>query len=104
MNEAGWIAVVVAFLTGAGSFFTALNTKRKIDADSESISVSTMRGVLEDVRSELQRCHDDRQDVMARLEASEEKNRTLEARIDSLEAYLKLNHGVDPDSINGQPI
>lgn len=104
MNEAGWIAIIVAFLTGAGGFYTAVNTKRKIDADSESISVNTMRSVLEDVRTELERCHDDRQGVMARLEAAEEHNRRLEARVNSLEAYLRFNHGVDPESINGEPI
>lgn len=104
MNEAGWVAVVVAFLTGAGGWLTAASTKRKIDADSESVSISTMTSVLKTARDELKRANDElrdcrtqRADVMKRLGAAEN-------RINSLEAYLKLNHNIDPEEINGEPI
>lgn len=97
MNEAQWTAIVVALLTGGGGLWTAIHTKKKIDADSESVSVSTMRAVVESVREELARCHSDRAVVLERLD-------NAERRIRSLENYIKLNHGVDPGDINGQPV
>ncbi len=104
MNDAGWVALLVASVTSAGGLYTAYSTKRKVDADSESVSIVTMRGVLKEVRLELSRCHDDRATFMGRLDAAEKQNRELKKRVDSLEAYLKLNHGIDPDEINGEPV
>lgn len=97
MNEAGWTAVLVAVVTGAGGLWTALSTKRKIDADSESVTITTMRGVLEELRTELDRCHMDRTHVMERLHQAEQ-------RIAKLETFIKLNHGINPEDINGQPV
>ena len=97
MNEAGWVALIVAAVTSAGGLYTAVTTRRRINADAESVSVATMRHGVSEGRAELERCHDDRATVMARLE-------TAEARIASLEAYMKLNHGIDPEDIAGQPI
>lgn len=97
MNETAWTAIVVAVVTAAGGLWTALTTKRRIDADSESITVATMRGVLEEVRNELDRCHTERTGVLERLQAAE-------GRIGGLEAWIKLNYGIDPGEINGHPV
>lgn len=97
MNDASIVAVVVAFITGAGGLFTALTTKRKIDADSESVSVSTMKHVLLELRQELERCHLERSSFQQRMADAEK-------RIDSLETYIRLNHGINPEDINGHPI
>lgn len=97
MNEGAWTAIVVAILTGAGGFFTALTTKRKIDAESESVSVSTMKVVLDEVRGELDRCCAQRAEMLERVQRAE-------GRIGSLEMFLKLNYGVNPEDVNGEPI
>lgn len=97
MTETAWTAIIVAVVTAAGGLWTALTTKRRIDADSESITVATMRGVLEEVRNELDRCHTERAGVLERLQGAE-------ARIGGLEQWIKLNHGVDPEEINGHPV
>ncbi len=95
MDNAGWVAIIVAFLTGGGGLYTALTTKRKIDAESESVSVVTMTKVLNAARDELERCHKERAKVLDRLSKAER-------RIDSLNAYLRLNHDVNPEDINGE--
>jgi hypothetical protein len=97
MNEGAWTAIIVAVVTAAGGLWTALTTKRKIDADSESITVATMRGVLEEVRTELDRCHMERASVLERLQGAE-------SRIGGLEQWIKLNYGIDPEDINGHPV
>jgi len=97
VNDASIVAIVVAFLTGAGGLITALTTKRKIDADSESISIATMKNVVLELRAELERCHTERSTFQKRIAATEK-------RIDSLEAYIRLNSGINPEDINGHPV
>lgn len=99
MTEGAWTAIIVALLTAGGGLITAVQAKRKVDADSESVSVSTMQSVLTEVRVEMERarlenerCHQERAEVLQRL-------RVAESRIASLENYMRLNHGINPEEL-----
>lgn len=111
MNAGSIIAVVIGVLTGIGGVITALVTRRKIKAESESLSISTMRAVVESVRQELERLKDINENLQLRLQEVEASNQQLRWRLTKLEEFLtESGHNVHDiyktsgTDIHGTPI
>ncbi len=108
MSPEGWVAIA-AIVTSLGGLWSGLTAKKKIDAETESLSVTTMKNVIEEQRGlnedqkkviaaqrkEIVECHEEREAVLSRLEL-------LEQRQDRWREFVLLNFGHDLYEENGR--
>jgi uncharacterized small protein (DUF1192 family) len=81
---------------GASGWITARASRKKIGAETESVSVSSMTRVIDNLNAEIVR-------LKGELEVQRSKRHDLEARVRKLERWIKSQHpDVNPkDDING---
>lgn len=94
---AGWLTAIG---TGIGGLVTAIVTRRKVTAETESVSITTMQKVVESVRTEMSRLQDANENLRLRVGELEHTNQQLVFRLVKLETYISKT-GVDPKKING---
>jgi hypothetical protein len=90
LDSAGFVALVTAVLSGGlVASFTAF---RKAGPEVESISVATLKGVIEELRAELTRLASENahlRESVQHLEAVSRENDALRARIARLEVLAE---------------
>lgn len=126
MDNAGLIiGWVVTGLSALGALATTYATKKRATADTESVSVTTMKAVIEELRTEIDRLKQKNAELHAELSAVQSENEAhelrleglegegqkwrmtcaaFEQRIKKLEGWIRVNTGQNPDDINGHPV
>lgn len=112
------IAVVLGAVGGLGwigqsvvGLFRAQSTNQKDRAEAESMTVSTMREVIRELdarldamREEVNRHESQQAELRKRISNLERERNALKKRVGALEAFIKLNHDINPDDIAGSPV
>lgn len=104
----GWI---ITGATAIGGLITAIVTRRKVSAEAEAVTVTTMELVIKRLHDELQVVVTENETHEARLQELEHERNSLrlsvtrlENRIARLESWIRHNTATDPADINGHPV
>lgn len=113
MDTATLVGLSVALATALAGWITALATRRKISAEAESTSVSTMTNVVDTVRGEMkrletqvkeyraiaERARDELAEALEAIAALERTNDDLRWRLARFEELLIREHGYTRDAL-----